>query len=461
MRILYVGGGFVGVCSAAVAADFNHSILVYDVDENKVEKLASFDKKNIEECLYEQELSELLIKNKDNIRFTFDYSEVTGFLDEADAVFMCVPTPEKINSQGETDLTFFNLAIEKLSEALLKRNNGTQNKYIVVVNKSTVPIDTLEKTEKFLADKGVINFGVVSNPEFLVEGKAVIGSRQPDRVVIGAEKEKDFLVMRQIYSSFYNNKDIIYLEVDGKEAAAGKLLANFLLFDKVITTFEVVGRLCEAKTGLNFENLKKILTTDKRIGTWGFHNSLYAGGSCWLKDAYSLAHQFEEAGINSSRIREALTANYFQRDNFYDRFKKSISLENKTIAILGVAFKQETNDTRNSPAFPIVEYLLRDGVKEIKIFDPRGLEMFKNNIGNLEGKEKIKYVYNEEESLLGSDACIILTDWPQFKFLNEKIKNTCKLPYVIADGRRILCSQYDDLKNSGYKIIAVGEKDIL
>src|SRR3989344_2009887 len=237
MRILYIGGGFVGACSAAVSADSGHPVLVFDIDEKKVKLLNSSDRDTIQSCLFEEGLGDLLIRNKERIEFTTDYKKVEEFIDGCDAVFMCLPTPE-IGETGESDLSYYLNAAKKLSASLKNRNDGKQNKYVVIVNKSTVPIDMVDKTEEIMNSAGAKNFGVVANPEFLVEGKAIEGSIHPDRVVVGAWKEKDFIIMRQLYQRFFNSTSIKYLEVNPKEAAAGKLLANFSLFNKIAICFD-------------------------------------------------------------------------------------------------------------------------------------------------------------------------------------------------------------------------------
>jgi len=269
MRILYIGSGFVGACSAAVTADGGHQTLVYDIDEQKIKMLSSGDRDTIQSCLFEEGLGDLLIRNKERIEFTTDYNKVEGFLDDCDAVFMCLPTPE-IGETGESDLSFYFDAAEKLSQSLLKRNNSVQEKYVVIVNKSTVPVDMVDKTAEIMNKTGVKNYGVVSNPEFLVEGKAIDGSIRPDRVVVGAWEEKDFEVMRKVYRRFYDSANVKYIEVNPKEAAAGKLLANFYLFAKLLLCFDVIGRTCETFSDLQFENLRNILTSDPRIATGVF-----------------------------------------------------------------------------------------------------------------------------------------------------------------------------------------------
>ena len=203
MNILYMGSGFVGACSAAVSADSGHNTLVYDIDESKIKLLSSNDRDTIQSCLFEDGLGDLLIRNKERIKFTTDYNLVIDFLDHCEAIFMCLPTPE-IGETGESNLTYYFEAAEKLALNLAKRNGGEQSQYVVLVNKSTVPIDMINHTAEMMDSAGVKNYGVVSNPEFLVEGKAIEGSLHPDRVVVGACDEKDLLIMRRVYQRFVN-----------------------------------------------------------------------------------------------------------------------------------------------------------------------------------------------------------------------------------------------------------------
>ncbi len=462
MKIIYIGSGFVGTCSAAVMADSGHDVLLYDIDKKKIALLGSEDMEMIESCLFEEGLGDMLIKNKSRIKFSDNYNDVVEILGETDAIFMCLPTPEKVGAEGESDLSYYYDAAQKLGENLAKRNKGEQTKYIVIINKSTVPISMIKETDKIMKSCGVVNFGVVSNPEFLVEGKAIDGSVQPDRVVVGAEKEEDFKIMREIYGRFYNSTGVKYIEVNPFEAAASKLLANYLLFSRLANTFDVVGRVCESFADIKFENVRQVLMSDERIGRWGFYDSVYAGGSCFIKDAASLAHQLEQAGANAHQIRLVLESNKFQRDHFYSRAEKEagFSWNGKVVAVLGVAFKQNTNDVRNSPAIDIVKHLLNSNVSKICIYDPAAIPMFKNvfNPDSDPHFKKLYYCDTEEEALEGSSACLILTDWPQFRLLGEKIMKICPSPYLIMDGRRLIQDKYDELQNNGYDIVAVGSE---
>ncbi|HYE59939.1 MAG TPA: nucleotide sugar dehydrogenase [Candidatus Kapabacteria bacterium] len=457
MNIVYIGGGFVGACSAAVTADSGHDTLVFDIDADKVKKLSSTDPKIIESCLYEEGLAELLIRNHNRIRFTSDLEDVRAAIDDVDAVFMCVPTPEKNEQTGETDLTYYKKAVEMVGPMLSKRQN---EKRIVIINKSTVPIDMIDYTRTLFEQQGVTNFGIVSNPEFLVEGKAIEGSIHPSRVIVGAEHADDFVIMRRLYSRFHESTGVAYIEVNPYEAAAGKLLANFLLFNKVVLSYDVVGRTCEYFPHLAYENVRKILTSDPRIGSWGLYDSLYAGGSCFIKDALSLAHQLEEKGTHATLVRTILDANTFQREHFIERAETEAGYvwNAQTVAVLGVAFKQDTNDIRNSGAIAVIQQLLGSGVSEIRVYDPVAMGECKKYFDPKKNElyRRITYVTDEKEALTDTTACIICTDWPQFKTLAETISQVVTPPYLILDGRRMIHGAYTMLQQKGFDLLAVG-----
>jgi len=454
MRILYIGAGFVGACSAAVAADSGHDVLVYDIDEKKIKNLSSGDREKIEESLFEEGLSDLLSRNKERLEFSLDYEKVEKFLDDCDAVFMCLPTPE-IGETGESDLKYYLDAADKLAKSLVKRNGGKQEKHIVIVNKSTVPIDMVDKTESIFEGVGVKKFGVVSNPEFLVEGKAIQGSLKPDRVVIGAWKKEDFEIMRSVYERFYTSPTTTYIEVNPKEAAASKLLANYYLLHKLLACYNVIGRVSETFEDLNFENLRKILSSDKRIGSWGLYDSLYAGGSCLVKDIRSLSHQLQTAGASASLVNEVYSGNKQQLELFISRADKDAGFDfkNKKVALLGTAFKRSTNDIRNSASIDLANVLLESSTKEIKVYDPAAMDSFKILFPE---SGSVKYCNNEFEAIEDVDVIIISTDWPQFRGLADTLMTELKNRPLIMDGRRMLQHRYDDLQKAGFDIIAVG-----
>ncbi len=460
MKILYIGGGFVGACSAAVSADSGHTVLVFDIDEQKIAKLSSNDPNTIQSALHEQGLAELLIRNRERIGFTTDLQQLAAFIETADAVFMCLPTPEKEGAAGESDLSYYESAVSMIGPLLAARDGGAQTRHLVVVNKSTVPIRMIDYTNDLFTHQGVKNFGIVSNPEFLVEGRAIQDSIHPDRVVVGAHSKEDFEVMRQVYRRFYDAAGISYFEVNPYEAACSKLLANYILFNKVVTTYDVIGRTCEYFPNVAYEQVRKIIVADPRIGKWGLYDSLYCGGSCFIKDAGSLAHQLEQAGTHANLVRSTLEANVFQRDHFFGRAETEAHFEwsGKKVALLGVAFKYDTNDIRNSGAIGIIQQLLGAGVAEIKIYDPAAMEECKKyfRTDRNELYTRLTYAGSEKEAVTGTDAAIICTDWIQFKGLAAVFTETVRSPYLIMDGRRMLVSQAESLQEQGFDLIMVG-----
>lgn len=453
MRVLYMGGGFVGACSAAVSADSGHETLVFDIDNEKVKKLSTDDRDVVESCIREDGLADLLIRNRARISFTSDPAAAGEFAETADVVFMCVPTPQREN--GECDLSYYEKAVAMIAPPLARRTGR-----VVVVNKSTVPVHMIDYTKTLFERNGVLDVGIVSNPEFLAEGKAIEGSIRPDRVVVGALDPRDFAVMRRLYSRFSDSAGVRYIEVNPYEAAAGKLLANYLLFSKVVNTYDVVGRMAEHFPSLRFESLRAILTSDPRIGSWGLYDSMYAGGSCFIKDALSLAHQMEQAGASAGLIRGILEANTFQRDRFFDRAEAEAGFgwAGTAVAVLGLAFKQDTNDMRNSGAIGMIQRLLGAGVAEIAVYDPAAMDECKKYFdpNKNELNSRIRYAKSMEDALRNSHACMIATDWAEFKTAGEAIAKILKPPYLIMDGRRMIHAQYDELQKKGFDIIAVG-----
>jgi len=461
MKILYFGGGFVGACSAAVSADSGHEVLVYDINRGLVDCLSSGDKDKIESYLFEKGLGDLIIRNQARIKFTADLAEAEKFVDAAEAVFMCLPTPEK-DGTGETNLAIYEAAAKTLGEILAKRNNGGQTRYVLIINKSTVPVEMVNRTKEILETMGAKNFGVGSNPEFLVEGKAIEGSIRPPRVVVGADSAKDFAIFRNIYNRFVESSNISYLEVSPLEAAAAKLLANYILFSRLANCFDVVGRVCEKFPGLQFENIRKILITDSRIGDWGFYDSLFAGGSCFIKDARSLSHQLKAKGAKVDLVDDTLAANERQLNDFLLRAKAELDFDwaDKTVGVLGLAFKQDTNDVRNAASLGATDFLLAAGVKEIKAYDPVAGSNYLKYFAEHKDIKKINLVGREAEAIKGADVLIITADWPQFRGLDDFIKKNLPKGAIIMDGRRMLAQKYSELAQAGYHIIAVGSPAI-
>lgn len=454
MKILYIGSGYVGACSAAVSADSGHEVFVYDIDQARINNFSSFKKEKIEFSLYENGLADLFIKNKGRLFFSSSLDSFKNEIDSIQAVFMCLPTPEKEES-GETDLSYYEKAVNDLAVFLKTRNNESQDQYILIINKSTVPLGMSNRAKEILDSYGVKNYGIGSNPEFLVEGKAIEGSIHPQRVVVGAWQKKDFEIFREIYKRFYESPSTAYLEVNPVEAEAGKLLSNYILFNRLATCFDVVGRVCESFDNLHFESVRKILINDKRIGNWGFYNSLFAGGSCFIKDARSLSFQLKQKEKNVDLIDDVLAANNRQINSFLERPEKELNYDwlGKKVGILGLAFKRDTNDIRNSGSIHVTDYLLEKNISEIKVYDPVAQDNFKNYYKD---EDKVKVFESKNELLQGLDVLFIATDWPEFRELGSSIKSNLPKDALIMDGRRMIQHEYKELADLGYTIISVG-----
>lgn len=458
MNIIYMGAGFVGACSAAVSADSGHHVLAFDINKQKVAQLSSGDIQQIRSCLHEEGLAELIIQHRDRLEFSSDQERLAAALEKADAIFMCLPTPE--SESGESDLTAFRKAADMLGDMMKARNGGTQSQYILIINKSTVPIRTIELTRQLLEPKGVTNFGIASNPEFLVEGQAIHDSIHPKRVVVGAENERDFAILRDIYRRFYDASTVAYLEMNPYEAATVKLLSNTALLSRLAYTFAVVGRICEIFPKLGYEQIKDGITSDPRIGKWGFYDSLYAGGSCLIKDALSLSHQMGEMDAETSLIKMLLSVNDYQLQHFVERAESEAeySYQDKTVAVLGLSFKQGTNDIRHSGALGVMRLLVEKGVSRIQAHDPAANEDCRRELDAAANPayKCIEYCDTIDDALQGSSCVFICTDWPEFRTLAENILSVCRPPYLVMDGRRIISHRYQALKEYGFSVLAVG-----
>lgn len=266
--------------------------------------------------------------------------------------------------------------------------------------------------------------------------------------------------MRRMYAHFQGNKDIPYIEVNPFEAAAGKLLANYLLFSRLMLCYDVMGRVSEQFNDVTFEAVRKIVCSDPRIGFWGFYDSIYAGGSCLEKDAKSLAHQLEVTKANTDLVRASIESNHRQLELFLARVKKSIAggVKGNSIAVLGLAFKRDTNDIRNSAGPMVVEYLRSQGAAEVRVYDP-GVDAASLAAYAKESSNKRTTVVpckSAAEAMRGTQASVITTDWPEFAKLTSVFSKTVKAPYLIADGRRMIATDYTTLTKKGYTVLAVG-----
>ncbi len=453
MKIIVVGTGFVGLPHAAVLSEYGHEVYAYDIDEARIAAYMTGKRDEIERYVNEPGLAAAIAENID--RYLFFTTNIDEVVDGADVIFLCLNTPPK--RDGSSDLSYYLNAAHHLAKLLAKRE---QKNRVVLVNKSTVPMGTARMLENIMKDHGVENFGVASNPEFLAQGNAIGGSRRPDRVVLGADSPEDFEILRRVYSQFVNHVRIRYLETTPETAEAIKYMANTLLLTYISFWNGVGARLGEAFPNIRMEDLKLGVTADDRISTWGSYVSNGAGGSCFGKDIQSLIYQLNNTGRSTDLLQAVYNINEYQKVYLIDRavHEAGFNFNQKSVALLGLAFKKRTNDMRDSAALKVVESLLARGVKEIRAYDPLAMEDAQREWFNPENNhlfERIKYFDSAREAIAGSDALYISTDWEEFRGLSRTIEKTVKPPYLVIDGRRMI-PDYEALVRSGYEYLPVG-----
>jgi UDPglucose 6-dehydrogenase len=452
MKIIVVGTGFVGLTHAATTSEYGHEVYAYDIDKTRIEAYKSGDAERIEHYVNEPGLASVIEDNID--RYLFFTTEIESIIEGTDALFLCLPTPP--NPNGSSDLSYYMDALNHIAGLLAKRQDTRR---VVLINKSTVPIGTARKLEAILKEHNVPNAGIASNPEFLPEGDAVEKSRKPDRVVVGADTEEDFRILRRIYSQFVNHVRIRYIETTPETAEAIKYVSNTLLLTYVSYWNGVGARLGETFDNVQMEDLKRGVTSDTRISTWGSYVSNGAGGSCFGKDIQSLIYQLKTAGQTADLLQSVYDINEYQKTYLVDRAvtEGGVNFNQKTVALLGLAFKGRTNDMRDSSSLKVVEALLGRGAGSIRAYDPlamheapRYFNPEKNHLFS-----KITYHKSAKEAIEGSDMLFISTDWEEFRGLSSTIEKTVKPPYVVIDGRRMI-PDYQELIERGYSYVAVG-----
>ena len=452
MRIAVVGTGFVGLTHAAVCSEYGHEVVAYDTDAAKIEDFKSGIAENIEKHVNEPGLWQIIKKTIG--KYLFFTTNIREALDDVDAVFFCLPTPP--NLDGSTDLSIYRSAVDDVCEAL---KTIERKRRILLINKSTVPIGTARALQRQVKEHGIENFGVASNPEFLPEGEAVEASRKPNRVVVGCDEEQDFRIMRRIYSQFVSHVRTAYIETTPETAEAIKYVANTLLMTYISFWNGVGARLAETFPNIIMEHLRKGVTSDARISTWGSYVSNGAGGSCFGKDIRSLIYQLKMKAANTDLLEAAHEINEYQKVYLVERAvtEAKFHFNNKKVALLGLAFKRRTNDMRESSALKVVDALLGKGVSEIRAYDPLANEEAKKyfRVEKNYLYKNVTYWPSAKEAMQGTDALFITTDWEEFRGISSTIERTVKPPYLIIDGRRMI-PDYRELNEMGYTYLAVG-----
>ena len=428
MNISIIGTGYVGLVTGTCFSELGHSVVCIDNDVRKIEMLEKG-----EVPIYEPGLEEMIKKNREAGRLSFATSIKEG-TKNAEVIFICVGTPSR--PDGEADLS----AIEKVAIEIAE----TMSDYKLIVEKSTVPVQTGTKIKNTieLRKKQEIEYDVASNPEFLREGSAIYDFTHPDRIVIGVETERASKILREVYKGI--NAPIVETDIESAEII--KHASNSFLATK-ISFINAVALLCE-KSGANVEKVAEGMGLDKRIGKDFLKAGIGYGGSCFPKDVDAFIKIAEKLGYDFTLLKEAKNINKKMRFHIIEKLKGAVwNLKDKKIAILGLAFKPNTDDMRNAPSIDIINYLFKEGAKVVG-YDPKAMDKAKEIIEDLE------FGGDAYDAMNGADAVLILTEWDEFRRLDiQKMKSLLKTPVVI-DGRNLFSP--DEMKIAGFVYKSIG-----
>ena len=431
MHIAVIGTGYVGLVTGACFAEFGVDVTCVDVDESKIARL-----KDGIIPIYEPGLDQIVERNSKagRLHFTTDLKQA---VENALVIFLAVGTPP--NEDGTPNMSF----VEKAVLDIARFMNG----YKVIVTKSTVPVGTGEWVRKLIHENQTAkhNFGVCSNPEFLREGAAISDFMRPDRVVIGSRDAEAIAIMRDLYRPlFLIETPFVITSLEAAELT--KYAANAFLATK-ISFINEIANLCD-KIGCDVHDVARGMGMDKRIGSKFLHPGPGFGGSCFPKDTRALATVAKQYGSESRIVDTVIEVNDNQRQIMIPKIKQLVGdFAGKTIAVLGLSFKPETDDMRESPAIEIINEIVARGAK-VKAFDPVAMEEARKSLPDIE------YSKDEYDAISGADALVLVTEWNQFRALDlEKVKSLLKSP-KIADLRNIY--EPATMRERGFEYIGVG-----
>jgi len=435
MRVAMIGAGYVGLVSGACFADFGHQVTCIDKDAHRIAAL-----KNGEIPIFEPGLAELVEANvrQGRLEFTDQVSSVA----QADAVFIAVGTPSR-RGDGYADLSFVYEAVREIAPHL--------SKTATIITKSTVPVGTGDEIERILRElRADVELQVVSNPEFLREGAAIQDFKHPDRIVVGTDDPRARTVLAEIYRPLYLNAAPIFY-VSRRTAELIKYASNAFLATK-ITFINEIADLCE-QVGADVQDIARGMGLDNRIGAKFLHPGPGFGGSCFPKDATALLKTAQDHGV-ALRIVETVSAVNDQRKRAMARKVVAAldgSVRGKTIAVLGLAFKPNTDDTRDSPAIPLIT-ALQDLGAVVRAYDPAGMEQAKPAL------PAVHYCGSAYAAAEGAAALVIATEWEQFRALDlTRLKSVMAQP-VIVDLRNVY--RIDEMKRGAFRYVAVGRAGV-
>jgi len=406
MNVVMIGSGYVGLVSGACFAEFGANVVCVDKDKTKIDAL---HKGGIP--IYEPGLEDLVARNVKAGRLEFT-TELGAAVAAADAVFIAVGTPTR-RGDGYADLKYVYAAAEEVA--------GHLQGYTVIVDKSTVPVGTAREVQRVIRKTNpAADFDVASNPEFLREGSAITDFMRPDRVVLGVESKKAEALLRELYRPL-NLIEAPILVTDLESAEITKYAANAFLATK-ISFINEISQLCE-KTGADVHAVARGMGLDGRIGRKFLHAGPGFGGSCFPKDIVALIRMAQEHGVSSRIVESVVEVNASQKARMVSKIKEALggSVADKTIAVLGLTFKPETDDMRDAPSLAILPALVDRGAL-IRAHDPEGMDEARHHL-----PEAIQYAGSIDEAVAGADAVVLMTEWNQYRGLDlDRLKSKMK-----------------------------------
>lgn len=437
-NIAIVGTGYVGLVSGTCFAEMGNNVVCIDVDKNKIDALQAG-----RIPIYEPGLDELVKRNAHAGRLRFS-TDLASCIDDVDIVFSAVGTPP--DEDGSADLQYV-LDVARQFGRLIK-------KYTILVTKSTVPVGTALKVKEAilheLALRGEdIPFDVASNPEFLKEGNAINDFLSPDRVVVGTESDRARQVMTKLYKPILlQNFRVLFMDIPSAEMT--KYAANAMLATR-ISFMNDIANLCEL-VGANVDSVRQGIGSDARIGQKFLYAGCGYGGSCFPKDVKALAHTAIEHGMHLEVVEAVERVNNRQKSIVFDKVSRMLdgNLKGKTVAVLGLAFKPETDDMREAPSLVVINALLEAGAI-VRVFDPIAMDECRRRIG-----DKVTYCTGTYDAATGADALALMTEWRQFRMPAWGRIKTAMRGNAIVDGRNIWNRQ--ELEDLGFRYTRIGEK---
>ena len=414
MRIAMIGTGYVGLVSGACFADFGHRVTCVDKDSGKIDGLNAGVMP-----IWEPGLEALVKSNADRERLTFTTS-LPDAVKDAEAVFIAVGTPAR-RGDGHADLTFVFEAVRELAKVI---KPGT-----VVVTKSTVPVGTGDRIEEILREEGVTDVSVASNPEFLREGAAIADFKHPDRIVVGAEDDRAQHALREIYRPLFLNRAPILI-TGRRTAELTKYAANAFLAVKISFINEIAD-LCEA-VDADVQDVARGIGLDNRIGPKFLHAGPGYGGSCFPKDTLALLQTADKVGVDQRIVRTTVQVNDDRKASMVERVERAVGgyLKGKKVAVLGLAFKPNTDDMRDAPSIPLVNALVERGA-EVSAFDPVAREQAEKVFSGIE------FASDAYAAADGADVLVIVTEWDEFRALDlDKVAGSLR-GKVLVDLRNV------------------------